>query len=221
MILGKVRCGFFQEQILLLQLAGAPPQLRQLRSLRNSQRRLLAGMLPTIGVNPITKSALDDAEFLSDLGDRTRRLDHQLHRLFPELRRVILLRPSQFHSLSDIPKLSGVAVRKIQGTSHTAEGPSYAQSSPGYANKETRPSRRTGFGSTRPTDPVARGAPGHDDGLGRVRTRADQSGRPFSRRLTARSASRLASRSASACRLSQVFLPRPRAISTFARPSLK
>src|SRR5215207_1890298 len=117
MILGKVRCGFFQEQILLLQLAGAPPQLRQLRSLRNSQRRLLAGMLPTIGVNPITKSALDDAEFLSDLGDRTRRLDHQLHRLFPELRRVILLRPSQFHSLSDIPKLSGVAVRKIQGTS--------------------------------------------------------------------------------------------------------
>ena len=49
----------------------------------------------------------------------------------------------------------------------------------------------------------------------------NQSGRPFSRRLTARSASRLASRPASACRLSQVFLPRARAISTFARPSLK
>jgi hypothetical protein len=57
--------------------------------------------------------------------------------------------------------------------------------------------------------------------LGAIVRTADQSGRPFSRRLTARSASRLASRSASACRLSQVFLPRARAISTFARPSLK
>src|SRR5215207_5019818 len=107
MILGKVRCGFFQEQILLLQLAGAPPQLRQLRSLRNSQRRLLAGMLPTIGVNPITKSALDDAEFLSDLGDRTRRLDHQLHRLFPELRRVFFFDRTNSIPFQTSPSLVG------------------------------------------------------------------------------------------------------------------
>jgi hypothetical protein len=57
--------------------------------------------------------------------------------------------------------------------------------------------------------------------MGAIVRTADQSGRPFSRRLTARWASRLASRSASAFRLSQVFLPRARAISTFARPSLK
>ena len=44
---------------------------------------------------------------------------------------------------------------------------------------------------------------------------------PRPRRATARSASRLACCSASACRLSYVFLPRATAISTLALPSLK
>src|SRR6266545_6199065 len=117
MILGKVRGGFFQEQILLLKLASASPQLCQLRPFGNGQRRLLSGMLSPIGVNPVAKRPLDNAELFGDLGDRTGRLDHQLHGLLAELRRVAFLRSSQFDSLSDDPNLSGVAVRKARGTS--------------------------------------------------------------------------------------------------------
>ncbi len=66
-----------------------------------------------------------------------------------------------------------------------------------------------------PPQPDQRGAqPGSRAGL-------SQSFIPLRRRPTACSTSRLASRSASACRLSHVFLPRARAISTLARPSLK
>jgi hypothetical protein len=61
----------FQEQVLLFKLASASPQLGQLRSFRDGERRLLAGMLSTIGVNPVAERALDNAEFLGDLGDRT------------------------------------------------------------------------------------------------------------------------------------------------------
>lgn len=71
MILGKVRCGFFQEQVLLFKLASSSPQLRQLGSFWNGQRRLLAGVLSPIAVNPVTKRPLDNAEFSGDLGDRT------------------------------------------------------------------------------------------------------------------------------------------------------
>src|SRR5215216_4585890 len=104
------------------QAASASPQLCQLRPFRNSQRRLRAGMLSPIGVNPVSKRPLDNAELLGDLGDRTGRLDHQLHGLLAELRRVAFLRSSQLDSLSDDPNLSGVAVRKARGTSEGGGG---------------------------------------------------------------------------------------------------
>jgi len=91
MILGKVRCGFFQEQVFLFKLASTSPQLRQLRSFGDGQRRLLAGVLSPIGINPVPERPLDNAELLSDLSNRTRRLDHQLHSLFTKLRRLALL----------------------------------------------------------------------------------------------------------------------------------
>jgi hypothetical protein len=76
----------FQEQILLLELASTTPQLSEFRSFRDAERRLLAGMLPTIHINPVAKSSRIDTELLSHLSDRTRGLNSQPDGFGPKLR---------------------------------------------------------------------------------------------------------------------------------------
>ena len=78
MILGKVRRGFFQEQILLLELAVTTAQFGHLGPFRDGGCRLLAGMLPTVSVNPVAKSSRVNTELLGHLGDRPRGLNNRL-----------------------------------------------------------------------------------------------------------------------------------------------
>ena len=66
-VLGKVCCGFFQELVLHAQFARLPLKFAKPRPLTDGQRRLLLGMLTTVGVDPITKGRLVDTEFLGDL----------------------------------------------------------------------------------------------------------------------------------------------------------
>src|SRR6266481_115390 len=105
MIPGKVRCGFFQEIVLHLQLAGFPFELAQPRPLTQGQRRLLARMITAVSGHPVTEGTFVDSKLLSHAGDRTRSLDHHLHGLILVFRREALLRSSQLLNLSRLPTL--------------------------------------------------------------------------------------------------------------------
>src|SRR4051812_8394121 len=118
MILGKVRCGFFQKLVLLAELSGLTFELAKPGALADGQWRLLTRMLASIGVHPISESRLMDSEFLGHLGDRTRRLDHLLNGLFLKLRRVAPAIPRQPSSFPDDPILEG----SLSGRSGAAQG---------------------------------------------------------------------------------------------------
>jgi len=117
MILGEVRGNFFQEGDFLLEFPEFTLRLAQPRPFTHTERRLRAGMLTPIRVDPVTKGRLVDPEFFRDLSDRTRCLDRCLHGLFFELRGelpAMLYQPTPF---PNDPDLSGVAVRKAGGGS--------------------------------------------------------------------------------------------------------
>src|SRR3982074_131024 len=99
MILGKVRCGFFQELVLHTEFPSLAFKLAQSRPFVHGQRRLVAGVPTLVGVDPIAQSCFVYAEFLGDLGSWARCLKYRLHRLFLELRRkrpAVLWQPSPF-----------------------------------------------------------------------------------------------------------------------------
>jgi hypothetical protein len=102
MILGKVRRGFFQELVLHPQFPRLAFKLPKPGPLIHRQRHLLAGMLSPVGTNPVAKSARVNTELVGHLRDRTRRLDHHLHCLFPKLGREVSLRTRQ-----DFPRIFG------------------------------------------------------------------------------------------------------------------
>jgi hypothetical protein len=85
----------FQEDDLLLKFPELTLSLPKPYALAHRERRLVAGVLTPVGIYPVRESTLDDTKFLGDLRDRTRRLDHQFHGVFPELGRVIVLAPWQ------------------------------------------------------------------------------------------------------------------------------
>jgi hypothetical protein len=107
MILGKVCCGFFQELVLHAKLPRLTLKFTKPRTLTDGQRRLVAGMLTTIGVDPIAKGRLMDTEFFGDLGGRARSLDHHLHGLFFELGRELPAVLWQLSPFPDYPILVG------------------------------------------------------------------------------------------------------------------
>src|SRR6266508_3281741 len=107
MILGKVRCGFFQELVLHRQFPRFAFKLPKPGPLTHAQRWLVTGMLTPISIDPVPQSALIDTELLGHLSDRTRCLDHQFHGLFPILGREVPLRTRQDCSFPDGPILVG------------------------------------------------------------------------------------------------------------------
>src|SRR6266545_4431537 len=107
MILGKVRCGFFQELVLHPQFPRFAFKLPKPGPLTHAQRWLVTGMLTPISIDPVPQSALIDTELLGHLSDRTRCLDHQFHGLFPILGREVPLRTRQDFSFPDGPILVG------------------------------------------------------------------------------------------------------------------
>src|SRR3954454_5323641 len=107
MILGEVRGCFFQELVLHTQFPRLTFQFPQPGPLRDTQVRLVAGMLTPIGADPVTEGAFLNSKFTGNLSDRTRRLDHQLHGLFPIFRRIDLLRTRQLVPFPEAPILLG------------------------------------------------------------------------------------------------------------------
>src|SRR5919112_3444212 len=105
MILGEVRGGFFKELVLHSQLARLTFQLPQPFPLIDTQGRLIPGVIPAISRDPIPQRPFTNPELTSDLSDRTRRLDHQLHGLFPKLGRELPLRACQHLPSPDRPIL--------------------------------------------------------------------------------------------------------------------
>lgn len=78
----------FQEFVLHTKFPSLAFKLTQTRPLTHRQRWRLVSNMPTpVSVEPTTQSCFMDAEFLGDLGDRTRCIQRRLHRLFLELRR--------------------------------------------------------------------------------------------------------------------------------------
>src|ERR1700676_783378 len=117
MILGKVRCGFFQELVLHPELTSLALEFAEPGPLAHGESGLVADVFPPVGIHPVPESSLVNSELLRDLSDRTRRLDHQLHGLFTELWRIVLLRSCQHIPFQTTPDLIGVAVRKVRGGS--------------------------------------------------------------------------------------------------------
>src|SRR5215207_3423987 len=107
MILGKVRRGFFQELVLQSQFPRLAFKLPNPGPLVHRQRRLLAGVLSPVGINPVAKRAWIDTKLLGHLSDRTRGLNHLLHGFFPILRREVSLRTRQSLPFPDNPILVG------------------------------------------------------------------------------------------------------------------
>lgn len=102
MNLGKSTPRLFQELVLHPQFPRLAFKLPKPGPLIHRQRRLLAGMLSPVGTNPVAKSARVNTELVGHLRDRTRRLDHHLHCLFPKLGREVSLRTRQ-----DFPRTFG------------------------------------------------------------------------------------------------------------------
>lgn len=99
MIFGKVRRGFFQEVVFHAEFSRLAFKFTQTGPLVHGQRRLVAGVGTPVRVHPTTQSCFMDAEFLGDLGDRTRCIQGRLDRLLLELRRkrpAVLWQPSPF-----------------------------------------------------------------------------------------------------------------------------
>src|SRR6266508_2831107 len=142
MILGKVRCGFFQELVLHRQFPRFAFKLPKPGPLTHAQRWLVTGMLTPISIDPVPQSALIDTELLGHLSDRTRCLDHQFHGLFPILGREVPLRTRQDFSFPDGPILVG-----------SLSGKSGAHQAPLTYTDETRPHRPN------PVTPATRSAP--------------------------------------------------------------
>src|SRR3954453_23455932 len=71
--------------------------------------------LPRSWHTPVAQRALIEVYLPGHFGDRTRRLDHHLHRLVPELRRE-LPPPSGRLSLHFGPDLVGSGVRNLRGS---------------------------------------------------------------------------------------------------------
>jgi len=82
----------FKEFVLHPQLARFAFQLPQPFPLVHRQGRLVAGVIPAIRGYPIPECSFTDPELTGDHSDRTRRLDHQLHGLFPKFGREVSLR---------------------------------------------------------------------------------------------------------------------------------
>ena len=81
--------------------------------------------LPRSWHTPVPESTFDDTEFPRHLCDRTRRLDHQLHRFFPELRSVIMLAPCQYFPFQTTPILVGSLSGRF-GAPHSSARPGLA-----------------------------------------------------------------------------------------------
>jgi hypothetical protein len=107
MILGEVRCGFFQKLVLHAELSCFAFELAKPGTLAHGQWRLITCVLTSIGVHPISESRLMDSEFLGHLGDRTRCLDHRFNGFFLKLRRVAPAIPRQPSSFPDDSILEG------------------------------------------------------------------------------------------------------------------
>src|SRR4051794_41681049 len=65
------------------------------------ERGLIAGVVAAVLVHPVAECSLVHAEFPCDLGDRAGSVDHQSHRLIPELRTELAVLPC--HSLHHLP----------------------------------------------------------------------------------------------------------------------
>jgi hypothetical protein len=79
----------FQELVFHAEFPGLTLEFAKPCALAEGQRWLVVGVLAMIGVDPIAKGSLMNAELFGDLGDRTRCLDHHLDGLFFELGREI------------------------------------------------------------------------------------------------------------------------------------
>ncbi len=103
---------------ILLQLAKPNP-------FTDRQRLILHRMRPPVHVHPVTQRAFICAELASDLGDRTRRLDHHLHSLVTKLGRETLLRSWHLSPpvRSILPQRD--PVRKPRGTPHLTQPPQH------------------------------------------------------------------------------------------------
>src|SRR3954463_14479373 len=98
---GEVRCGFFQEFVLHAEFAKFALGLGQLDPLMRGERGLIAGVVAPVLVHPVAERSLVHPEFPCDLGDRAGSVDHQSHRLIPELRTELAVLPC--HSLHHLP----------------------------------------------------------------------------------------------------------------------
>src|SRR5215468_6243162 len=98
---GRRRPPLFPELGFHPQLPDLLLQLPEPGPLRDRQRRLVASVLGLVLVHPVPECTLLHPNLTGDLGDRTRRLDHHLHRLVLELRSET---PTQLrHPLTSIP----------------------------------------------------------------------------------------------------------------------
>jgi hypothetical protein len=126
MILGEVRGGFFQELVLHTQLTRFAIQLPEPGAFGCVQLRFVAGMLTPVPGDPTSQCAFLDTEFFGYLRDRTRRLDHQLHRFFTIFGRIILFRTRQGLPFQTGPILLGPLSGKLgapQGSSTSTSEP--------------------------------------------------------------------------------------------------
>src|SRR5487761_1442103 len=122
MLLREVRCCFFQERVLHLELADTAFQVPDSLAGGHIGRQRRPGKFSTVRLSPEPECGIVNLEFARHLGNRPRRrgVDHFLDGLLLELRSVMLRFPRHL-----IPFLSGEnpigsPVRKIWGTSEAA-----------------------------------------------------------------------------------------------------
>src|ERR1700750_909177 len=145
----EVRCRFFQERILHLQLADAALQLpAPLIVWHIGRQRLPREFLP-VCLNPEPERGIVDIEFPRHLGDRSRRrgVDHFLDGLLLELRSV-MLRFSR-HLIPSFPVR--ILLDPLSGKSGAPQSPQQPGSSAGSTPAArpcpdaARPTWRTGW----------------------------------------------------------------------------
>src|SRR5579859_2253968 len=122
MLLREVRCCFFQERVLHLELADTAFQFPDSLAVGHIGRQRLSGKFSPVRLYPEPECGIVNLEFARHLGNRPRRrgVDHFLDGLLLELWSVMLRFPRHL-----IPFLSGEnpigsPVRKIWGTSDLA-----------------------------------------------------------------------------------------------------
>src|SRR6266566_5446016 len=116
MLPGEEGRRFSQELGLHPQFADLLLELTEPGPLRKRQRRLVINVLGPIPVDPAPERPLIHVDLTSDLSDRTRCLDHHLHRFFLELWRKTPARFRHSPSLRSGTDLIRSVVRKVGGS---------------------------------------------------------------------------------------------------------